>query len=76
MTARECGSVSGWLCAPARLVEVRLPETRGRFPGHRNNVGRTRVQLRRLPPIPQLIHPGIDTGPEQPVRGDDPIPNT
>jgi hypothetical protein len=76
MTARECGSVADWLCAPARLVEVCLTEAYSRFPAHRNKVGRTRVQHRRLQAILRLIGAGVTTGPDRPVRADNPIRNT
>jgi hypothetical protein len=76
MTARECGSVAGWLCAPARLVEVCRTEAYGRFPDPRNNVGRTRVQHRSLQAILQVIDTGVTTSPDQPIRADDPIQNT
>ena len=76
MTARELASVAGWLCAPARLVKVCLTEACDRFTAHRNKVGRTRVQHRRLPAILRLIGAGLNTGPDQPFRADDPIRNT
>jgi hypothetical protein len=76
MTARECGSVAGWLCAPARLLEVRRTEACGRFPDPRNNLGRTPVQHRRSQAILRLIGTGVTTDPDQPVRADDPIQNT
>ena len=76
MTARERASVAAWPCAPARLVKVCLTETCDRFPAHRNKVGRTRVQPRRLPAILRLISAGVTTGPDQPFRADDLIRNT
>ena len=76
MTARERGSVTGWLCAPVRLIDVCLTETCGRFLRHRNNVDRTPVQHRRLQNMLLLIRTDIATRPGHPVRGDDPIRNT
>ena len=75
MTARERASVAAWPCAPARLVRVCLTEACDRFTGHRNNVGRTRVQHRRLQVILRLIGGGVTTGPDQPFRADDLIHN-
>ena len=73
MTARECGSVAGWLSAPARLVKVCPIQACGRFPGHHNTLHRVRGQCRRLPAILRLIVTVVTTGPDQPVRADDPI---
>ena len=67
---------AGWVCAPARLVEVCLTETCDRFPANRNKVGRTRVQPRCLPAILRLISACVTTGPHQPLRADDLIRNT
>ena len=76
MTARESGSVAGWLCAPARLIEVCLTEACGRFPGHRDTLGHTCDQHRHLQAILRVIGTGVATGLDQPVRADDPIRNT
>lgn len=76
LTARECGSVVGWLCAPARLVQVCPTQACGRFPGHHNKLRHVHGQCRRLPAILRLIITVVTTGPDRPVRADDPIRNT
>jgi hypothetical protein len=76
MTARECDSVAAWRCAPTRLVEACPTEVCGLFPGHHNALRRIHGQCRRLPAILRLLVTVVTTGPDQPVRADDPIRNT